>query len=117
MFAVLKISCLVIYALGAAGALGLLPESLSFFGVVALLLLAAHVAEVFLMFKHVRRYQGPLAVSILLTVLFGLLHWKPLADQAARDAAVCGEKAGLLSGRSERRTRARHNQSRYWGLS
>ncbi len=66
MFAVLKISCLVIYALGAAGALGLLPESLSFFGVVALLLLAAHVAEVFLM--------------------FGLLHWKPLADQAARDA-------------------------------
>ena len=86
MFAVLKISCLVIYALGAAGALGLLPESLSFFGVVALLLLAAHVAEVFLMFKHVRRYQGPLAVSILLTVLFGLLHWKPLADQAARDS-------------------------------
>ena len=73
MFTVLKISCLVIYALGAASALGLLPESLSFFGVVALLLLAAHVAEVFLMFKHVRRYQGPLAVSVLLTVLFGVV--------------------------------------------
>jgi hypothetical protein len=23
-------------------------------------------------------------VSVLLTLLFGLLHWKPLADQAAR---------------------------------
>lgn len=85
MFTILKISCLVIYALGAASALGLLPESLGFFGVVALLLLAAHLAEVLLMFKHVRRYQGPLAMSILLTLLFGLLHWKPLADQASRD--------------------------------
>ena len=33
------------------------------------------------MFKHVRKYRGPLAVSVLLTLLFGLLHWKPLAQR------------------------------------
>lgn len=32
------------------------------------------------MFKQVRLYHGPLAVSMLLTLLFGLLKWKPLAD-------------------------------------
>ena len=37
------------------------------------------------MFRHVRRYRGPLALSVLLTLLFGLLHWKPLAD-ARRNA-------------------------------
>jgi hypothetical protein len=36
------------------------------------------------MFRHVRLYKGPVAVSILLTLLFGLLHWKPLADARAR---------------------------------
>ena len=39
-----------------------------------------------LMFDKVRLYRGPLAVSILLTLLFGLLHWKPLSD--ARAAAT-----------------------------
>ena len=39
------------------------------------------------MYKHVRLYRGPLAASVVLTLLFGLLHWKPLADQAARDKA------------------------------
>ena len=39
------------------------------------------------MFKHVRLYRGPLAASVVLTLLFGLLHWKPMADQAARDKA------------------------------
>jgi hypothetical protein len=32
----------------------------------------------------VRLYKGPLAVSIILTLLFGFLHWKPLADARAR---------------------------------
>jgi hypothetical protein len=36
------------------------------------------------MFRHVRLYKGSLAVSIILTLLFGLLHWKPLADARAR---------------------------------
>jgi hypothetical protein len=34
----------------------------------------------------VRLYRGPLAISVALTLLFGLLHWKPLADEKAREA-------------------------------
>jgi len=34
-------------------------------------------------FRHVKAYRGPLAASVVLTLLFGVLHWRPLA--AARD--------------------------------
>jgi uncharacterized protein YhhL (DUF1145 family) len=54
---------------------------------IAALLLVVHVVELALAFKHVRRYRGPLAASIVLTLLFGVLHWRPLAVQAARDAS------------------------------
>ena len=87
LFTVLKFICIVTYVLGAASALGMLPESLQFFAVLALVLLVAHVGELLLMFKHVRRYPGSLAMSVLLTLLFGLLHWKPLADQRLREPA------------------------------
>jgi hypothetical protein len=50
---------------------------------VAAILLALHGVELVFMFKHVRLYQGPLAVSVALTLLFGLLHWRPLAQRAA----------------------------------
>ncbi len=43
-------------------------------------MLVIHVIEMAVMFKHVKRYPGPLAVSMALTLLFGMLHWKPLAD-------------------------------------
>ena len=45
-----------------------------------LIVLIVHAVELVLAFRHVRSYRGPLAVSVLLTLLFGLLHWKPLAD-------------------------------------
>ena len=51
----------------------------------ALILLAIHAIELAVAFRHVRRYRGPLALSIALTLLFGLLHWKPLADAARRE--------------------------------
>ena len=51
---------------------------------IALVLLVIHALEVIFMFKHVRLYRGSLAVSILLTLLFGLLHWKPLAEDPKR---------------------------------
>ena len=38
--------------------------------------------------KHIRLYQGPLVDSIALTMAFGFVHWKPLADKAARDASA-----------------------------
>ena len=43
-----------------------------------------HSVELLLMFKHVRLYRGPLAVSMLLTLLFGVLHWMPLARKARK---------------------------------
>ena len=71
MFLILKIGCLAAYALALAG------RMLS----VSAVLLTLHVLELVFMFKHVRKYRGPLAVSVLLTLLFGLLHWKPLAQR------------------------------------
>ena len=83
-----KMSCLALLGFGAAQALWPQVVLLPFDATrAALILLAIHVAELLFVFKHVRLYTGPLAVSVLLTLLFGLLHWKPLAD-AARAAAL-----------------------------
>ena len=49
---------------------------------VALILLSAHAVEVLIAFKSVKRYKGALVVSVALTLLFGLLHWIPLAREA-----------------------------------
>jgi len=43
---------------------------------------------------HLRRYRGPLAVSIALNLLFGLLHWVPLKRAAT---VVDSEKASWVS--------------------
>jgi hypothetical protein len=82
-----KFACIASFALGIASALGLLPDSWSILATIALVLFAAHLLEVIVMFKHVKLYKGSLIVSIVLTLLFGLLHWRPLARQAARDAS------------------------------
>jgi hypothetical protein len=50
-------------------------------------MLLLHALELVFVFEHVRRYRGPLATSVLLTLVFGLLHWKPLADEAKRGLA------------------------------
>ena len=57
---------------------------------IALVFIAVHLLEAVVMIRHVRLYQGPLFVSILLTLLFGLLHWKPLAKAAAASEAGAG---------------------------
>jgi uncharacterized protein YhhL (DUF1145 family) len=51
----------------------------------ALVLLGVHALECLLAYKHIKRYTGPLWVSLALSLLFGLLHWMPLA-RAARQA-------------------------------
>ena len=78
-----KFICLIVFSLAATewvwpGSVGLAFDVQR----LALLLLGAHLLEMLFMFKHVRRYAGPLWVSMVLTMLFGLLHWKPLADGA-----------------------------------
>jgi hypothetical protein len=82
MYVALKIGALVVYAIAAAAALGALPGSLGAWMVkLALLLLVLHVLELPIAFKHLKKYQGPLAVSVLLSLLFGFLHWLPLSKQ------------------------------------
>jgi hypothetical protein len=81
----LRALCLLAYAMAIVRLSGWLPAGIFDRAVlVAGVLLALHVTELVLMFKHVRLYQGPLAISVGLTLLFGLLHWKPLAEQQAR---------------------------------
>ena len=81
----LRVLCLFAYVMAAAKLAGLLPEGqFDHAPIVAGLLLGLHLLEAIFMFRHVRLYKGPLVVSILLTLLFGLLHWKPLADARAR---------------------------------
>lgn len=76
--------CLVVYAIAILKLAGLLPAGVfDHTPWVAVALLGLHAAELAFAFRHVRRYRGSLAASILLTLLFGLLHWKPLADQQA----------------------------------
>ena len=45
----------------------------------ALITVAIHVLELCFVFKHVKAYTGPLYASVVLTLLFGLLHWMPIA--------------------------------------
>lgn len=84
----LKALCLVVYALALASLAGLLPPG-TFTrtpGLAAALLLI-HALEVAFFLKHLRLYKGTLAASIGLTLLFGVLHWKPLVDAHKRQPA------------------------------
>ena len=84
----LKALCLLLYGLALAGMAGWLPQGVfSHAPLLAGILLLVHALELVFVFKHVRLYPGPLAASVVLTLLFGLLHWKPLADAQARAAA------------------------------
>ena len=79
----LKLACIVAYAAALATALGWMSNT---FGsrmlIVAPVLLGLHVLELALAWKHLGRYRGPFGISVLLALLFGVLHWKPLADVA-----------------------------------
>lgn len=86
-YAVNKLALLVFYAAVLASfavALPVAPEVVYWARIAAAVLLVAHAAEVLVFFGKVKLYKGPVAVSVLLTLLFGFLHWKPLADAAAR---------------------------------
>jgi len=82
-----KAILIAVYALTVASLFGLLPSDMGhLLQRLSLILLVIHAVELLLMFKAVRLYRGPLAISIVLTLLFGLLHWKPLADAHRRGA-------------------------------
>ncbi|NMG76426.1 hypothetical protein GPA25_16830 [Aromatoleum diolicum] len=85
MNTLLKGACLVIYAVAAVGLIVELPfQTGTTVAYAALLLLGAHVLEVLFAFKSIKLYKGSIIVSVFLTVLFGFLHWIPLAKEDAR---------------------------------
>lgn len=89
MFLIVKFVLLTLYAMAIAGFMGLLQPGLAGrLQNIALVILAIHLLELVVMFGHVKRYRGPLAVSMVLTLLFGLLHWKPLADDYKKSQAT-----------------------------
>jgi len=85
VLSMLKAGCLAIYGLALAGLAGFLPHGLSWaMQIVAAAFLGIHGMELVFVFGKVRLYRGSLAASVLLTLLFGLLHWMPLANAQAR---------------------------------
>lgn len=83
MLILLKAICLAIYGLALTSLWLSLTGADTLLQYTALALLAAHLVEALVFFTWVRRYPGPLAISLLLTLLFGLLHWLPLRQRAA----------------------------------
>ena len=85
MLFVMKAICLAVYALAIASFAGLLPAGVfPHVKTIAIVLLILHLLELLFMFKHVKRYRGSLVMSVILTLLFGVLHWRPLARDAKR---------------------------------
>ncbi|MFL9903916.1 hypothetical protein PQR75_37415 [Paraburkholderia fungorum] len=86
MLRVLKAACLAIYGFGLASVV--LPGSANglahAFELVAMTFLFIHALEIVFAFERVRRYRGPLVLSVLLTLLFGVLHWMPLMKARSR---------------------------------
>jgi uncharacterized protein YhhL (DUF1145 family) len=82
MFNFLKINCLAIYLLAIVAFFIELPwQSGPILQRIAIIILLAHCVEAVIAFKHVKAYKGSVGVSLLLTLLFGLLHWLPIARQ------------------------------------
>jgi hypothetical protein len=85
MSLVFKFLCLVAYAVGIAGLLGLIHGPLASAGeILSIALLGIHALELLFAFRYLDRYRGPLALSVVLSLLFGVLHWAPLARPARR---------------------------------
>ena len=88
-YTVSKIILLLIYAIAGAGLLGLVSQSMGSTALnISAVLVGIHILELIFVYKYVKRYTGPggLAASIALTLLFGLLHWRPLAQTPSATA-------------------------------
>ena len=80
MHTFLKANCLGAYALALLSLVWALPWGLGpVMQNIALALLGIHVLEAIVAFKYIKSYKGPLLHSLVLALLFGLLHWMPLA--------------------------------------
>ena len=82
-----KALCVVLYAAAVARLAGWLPEGVfPYAPILATVFLTIHALELPFFWRRVQAYRGPLAVSVALTVLFGLLHLAPLRGAVAEAA-------------------------------
>ena len=82
-----KVFCLLFYGATLVSLSGVMPEWLTaVLQIGTALLFFVHALEVALCFKYVRMYEGPLLVSVLLTLLFGFVHWMPYKKRAEQAA-------------------------------
>jgi len=80
MNAFLKALCLATYAMALAVPFVTLPlDAGPYLQKLALILLAAHILELPIAYRYLAHYRGPLQDSVALSLLYGLLHWQPLA--------------------------------------
>lgn len=82
-----KVLLLAVYGIALGSFLTTLPLSpnvIYWVRIAAMVLVTVHLLEVVVCFKKVALHKGPLFDSMLLTLLFGFLHWKPMADAAQR---------------------------------
>lgn len=80
MNTLIKGSLVIVYALALISLVWPLPlDAGPWLQKLSVILIAIHVLETVVMFKHVKKYPGPLSTSIMLSLLFGLLHWLPLS--------------------------------------
>jgi len=81
---VMRIACLVAYALGIAAFAGLVHGPLAAAAaIVTIGLIGLHALELLYAFRFLHRHQGSLGMSVVLALLFGVLHWAPLARRKA----------------------------------
>ena len=53
---------------------------------IAVALITIHAIETLVAFKYVKAYVGPLGKSVALSLLYGLLHWLPIARRMKKTA-------------------------------
>ena len=84
-----KLGCMAIYVLALTSLAGWPGGSMaSLVQIMAVLLLATHLLEALLLHKQLRKFPGSFTSNVGKTVLFGLLHWKPLLAAQARKPEV-----------------------------
>ena len=83
MNAFLRANCLAAYGLALLNLVWVLPWGAGpWIQGIALTLLGIHLLETLWAYRYLQRYRGPLALSVLLSLLFGLMHWLPLARKS-----------------------------------
>ena len=79
---VMRIGCVAAYVLGIAAFTGLIHGPLAAAAaIVTIALVGLHALELLFAYRFLHRYKGSMGASIALALLFGVLHWAPLARQ------------------------------------